>query len=125
MISSRFSLLCFRLTLATLLLLILHLASTPLHYPVAGQLNDKLSHVLAFYVLAMFGDFSFPRVRFGLSKALPLMAYGLLIEVIQYFLPYRVFSIYDLGADALGVLAYVVSVPLLKQIPALRRRWGF
>ena len=62
--------------------------------------------------------------RSGLSKVLILMAFGLLIEVIQYFLPYRTFSLYDLGADAIGVLVYIIWTPVLKQIPFVCRRWS-
>ena len=120
----RSNLLLFRLALATALLVILHLATTQLHYPGVDRLNDKFSHLLAFFVLAMLQDFSFPRIKFGLSKVLILMAFGLLIEVIQYFLPYRTFSLYDLGADAIGVLVYIIWTPVLKQIPFVCRRWS-
>ena len=118
------NLLLFRASLVTALLLILFLATTQLPYPAVDSLNDKVLHILAFYALAMLVDFSFPRLEFGLSKVLTLMAYGVLIEAIQYFLPYRSFSLYDLGADAVGVLAYALSIPALKQVPFLRRRWG-
>jgi VanZ family protein len=118
------NLLLFRASLVTALLLILFLATTQLPYPAVDSLNDKVLHILAFYALAMLEDFSFPRLEFGLSKVLTLMAYGVLIEAIQYFLPYRSFSLYDLGADAVGVLAYALSIPALKQVPFLRRRWG-
>jgi VanZ family protein len=120
----RSDLLLFRAVLVTALLIIFHLATTQLHYPGLNGLNDKVSHIMAFYALAMLEDFSFPRTGFGLSKAFTLMAYGLLIEVIQYFLPYRTFSLYDLGADAMGVLVYVISTPVLKQIPFVCRRWS-
>ena len=118
------NLLLFRAALVSALLFILLLATTQMHYPGADSLNDKVSHILAFYALAMLEDFSFPRVEFGLSKVLTLMAYGLLIEATQYFLPYRSFSLYDLGADAAGVLMYALSIPALKQVPFLRRRWS-
>lgn len=121
---SRSNVLLFRAALVTALLVIAHLATTKLNYPVVDRLNDKASHIMAFYALAMLADFSFPRVEFSLSKVLTLMAYGLLIEVIQYFIPYRTFSLYDLGADAIGVLMYVVSIPALKQIPFVSRRWS-
>ena len=120
----RSNVLLFRAALVTALLVIMHLATTKLNYPVVDKLNDKVSHIMAFYTLAMLEDFSFPRTDFGLSKVLTLMAYGLLIEVIQYFIPYRTFSLYDLGADAIGVLMYVISTPALKQIPFISRRWS-
>jgi VanZ family protein len=38
-----------------------------------------------------------------------LLGYGLLIELIQRELPYREFSLFDLAADALGILLYQVG----------------
>ena len=121
---SRSNLLLFRAALVTALSVIMYLATTKLNFPVIDRLNDKVTHIMAFYVLAMLEDYSFPRVEFGLSKVLTLMAYGMLIEFIQYFIPYRTCSVYDLAADAVGILTYVASTPVLKQIPFLRRRWS-
>jgi VanZ family protein len=113
----------FRLALAAALVVVTHLATTQMNYPVVENLNDKVNHILAFYVLGFLTDFSFPWKRFGLSKVLPLLGFGLLIEVIQYFLPYRSFSFYDLAADATGLAVYWFSLPALKYLPLLRRRW--
>lgn len=101
----------------------MYLATTRLNIPIAANLNDKVSHILAFYVLALLIDFSFPRRRFDFSKAMTLLSYGLLIECVQYFLPYRTFSLFDLSADAVALLAYQFSLPALKCIPWLRWRW--
>ena len=48
---------------------------------------------------------------------------GLLIELVQYFLPHRQFSLWDLAADMLGLLIYPLGFPLLKRIPGLALRW--
>ncbi len=113
----------FRTALLAALVLILYLSTTSVRYPVIDNINDKLSHALAFYVLGWLADFSFPRSDFRLPKALPLLAYGLLIEAIQHFLPYRSASAFDLVADGFGLLLYALSVPLLKRVPLLDRRW--
>lgn len=110
-------------TLAIAVAVILHLATTQRSYPVVEDVNDKLNHVLAFAVLAGLTDFSFPGSRFGAAKVLALLGFGLLIEVVQYFLPYRESSMLDWLADALGVAAYVLCIPLLRRLPGLRRRW--
>ena len=114
----RFNLLLFRAALLTALLVILHLATTQLHYPGVDGLNDKVSHIMAFYALAILEDFSFPRTDFGLSKVLTLMAYGLMIEVVQYFLPYRVGDPGDVGLGVLGATwgAALFSTSLLKDV---------
>jgi VanZ family protein len=114
----------FRLALAVALVVVMHLATTQMNYPVVENMNDKVNHILAFYVLGFLADFSFPRKKLGLSKVLPLLGFGLLIEVIQYFLPYRSFSLYDLAADAAGLAVYWASLPALKHFPLLRRRWN-
>jgi len=113
----------YRLLLATALAAISFLALTSLHVPVVEGINDKINHLAAFFTLALLVDYSFPSVRFGLGKAMPLLGYGLAIEMVQYFLPYRFFSLLDLCADAAGLLLYRSSLPLLKHIPILRDRW--
>ena len=83
----------------------------------------SVPYIVAFYVLALLLDFSFPEGRFDLSKAATLLGYGFLIESVQYLLPYRTFSLFDLSADAVGLLVYTFSLPALKYIPWLRWRW--
>lgn len=119
----RSNIISFRLALAAALVVITYLATTQLDYPAIGNINDKVSHILAFYVLALLGDFSFPEHKFDPEKIFLLLAYGLLIEIIQYFLPYRTFSLLDLLADAIGLVLYSLSIPALRGTPLLRRRW--
>ena len=114
----------FRLLLALALILVTHLATAPLDDLPQVPVNDKLGHFLAFYGLALLADFSFRATGYGLNKALPLLGYGLLIEIIQHFIPYRDFSLPDLGADALGLAAYGASVPMLRRTPLLAGRWS-
>jgi VanZ family protein len=120
---SRLTITVFRLTLVAMLLVITYLATTHIHYPVIEDINDKAGHLLAFYVLALLTDFSFPDSRLNLPKTALLLGYGLLIEIIQYFLPGRLCSVYDLTADVLGIMIYWASLPALKYVPLLRRRW--
>ncbi len=113
----------FRGALLLAVCLIGYLAFTPVVHSGAVQVWDKLNHAAAFYVLALLLDFSQPRMRFGAAKGLALLAYGVTIEAVQYFLPYREASVGDLLADAIGVFAYLCSIPLLARIPLLSRRW--
>jgi VanZ family protein len=87
------------------------------------RISDKVHHAFAFYVLALLLDFAAPRSEFGLRKFFVLMAFGVAIECVQYFLPWREFSLLDMVADAVGLLLYVAGVPLLKRLPVLRLRW--
>jgi VanZ family protein len=79
--------------------------------------------VIAFYALALLVDFSFPQTGFNRVKTLSLLGYGLAIETIQYFLPYRSFELLDLGADAVGLFAYGISIPVLRRLPLFKIRW--
>ena len=115
----------FRAMLLTALIVITHLATTSEQYPVVEDISDKANHVMAFYALALLLDFSFPDRKFGLAKVSALLGYGLAIECIQYFLPYRSASLYDLAADTAGLLVYWFSLPVLRQVPWVRSRWDF
>jgi VanZ family protein len=120
---TRTALISFRLALLAALVVIVHLATTPRMYPVLETIGDKANHLAAFFVLAFLADFSFPDGRFSLSKILALLSYGLFIEVIQYFLPYRSFSLLDLAADGAGIAVYRLFLPALIRAPFLHRRW--
>jgi VanZ family protein len=100
-----------------------HLAFTPQEYPVVKEISDKANHIIAFYVLSLLVDFSFPENKLGFAKVIALLIYGLLIEVIQNFLPHRTSSLLDLVADGIGIAGYKFSLPVLRRIPLLRGRW--
>ncbi len=91
---------------------------------VGGAFNDKLSHALAFFLLSLLTDFSFLQTRFGFAKAGALFAYGAVIELIQHQLPYRDFNLVDLLANGAGIFGYWLSIPLLRRLPRLKRRWS-
>lgn len=107
----------FRIALAAALSGITILATSPVSYPVVADVNDKLNHVLAFLVLAWLVDGSFPDKKFPLVLILPLFAYGLAIEIIQYFLPFRMFSWYDVATDAAGIGCYKIFRWFWKRAP--------
>ena len=120
---SRYQIIAFQLLLSAALVVITYLATAKLNHPVVTSMNDKVSHFLAFYVLALLADFSFPKKGFGFFKIVPLLVYGIGIEVIQYHLPFRMFSLFDVAADTIGLIIYWGSLPVLRSIPMLRRRW--
>lgn len=113
----------FRVVLFIALGAITFLATTRQDYSLAREISDKANHILAFYVLTFLVDFSFPERELGLPKILLVFMYGLLIEIIQGFLPDRTPSLLDLFADAAGIAMYKLSLPLMKQLPFLNLRW--
>jgi VanZ family protein len=76
-------------------------------YPVLKDISDKANRIFAFYVLALLVDFSFPKDSLGFSKVIALLSYGLLIEVIQNFLPHRNIFIARFACDGVGFSARV------------------
>jgi VanZ family protein len=96
----------FRLALWGCVLVVAWLAFAPVAEPV-GFSWDKANHVLAFCVMAALADAGYP----GRDRELPrwalLLGYGLVIELVQWPLPYRDFSWLDLVANVVGVLLYI------------------
>jgi len=98
----------FRIGLWCCVLAVAWLAFAPLQAPV-GFSYDKSNHLLAFFVMATLADGGWPGRRHAPARIALLLGYGLLIELIQRELPYREFSLFDLAADALGILLYQVG----------------
>lgn len=114
----------YRLALGLALVVFTFLATTSSDYQVVDFDGlDKLEHFASFLLLAWLADFAFPRPPGRLRKFLALLGYGLLLEVIQHFLPYRDASLWDLLADALGLAAYPLLIPWLRRLPWLAPRW--
>ena len=114
----------YRVLLCISLMVITYLATTALEFTVVSSIYDKLNHFVAFLVLALLVDFSFPNSRFSTDKIFSLIAYGFSLEIIQYFLPHRIFSLFDIAADILGLLAYGLLIPFIKRLPAFSDRWA-
>lgn len=106
----------FRLVLILALLVITWLTLTPSPGALTQSINDKLAHTLAFLVLAFLSHGSWPDQNFDWRFIVPLMAYGLLLELLQHFIPNRFFSLLDLIADWGGVLLYLALIPLVSRI---------
>ena len=81
--------------------------------PDVTKISDKLNHLVAFVVLALLIDWAYPQKRLSWKVAL-LSGYGLFIECVQYFLPYREFSLLDLAVDVAGVGAYFLTTRQLR-----------
>jgi len=77
----------------------------------ATHVNDKAGHLLAFAVLFLLLKEGWQNLSFYTVFFL-LLSYGIGIEVCQYFIPNRSFSIADIVADGLGELLGGVLVYL-------------
>lgn len=86
---------------------IFYLATTSVDHKVQSTFNDKFNHLIAFGVLSFLSHIAF-QSQHWLKWATVLFGYGLLIELVQYFLPYREFSLLDLATDLLGIVLYLI-----------------
>ena len=106
------------------LAIVTYLATTALEFTVVSSIYDKINHFIAFFVLALLLDFSFPNFNFNMFKIILLITYGFSLEMIQHFLPHKMFSLVDVLADIVGLAGYGLLIPLIKNIPILDRRWS-
>ena len=95
-----------RMLVITLMLLGIWVATKKLEFPPDVNINDKLIHIVVFFGFAVLVDLSSSRKPFWLWKGLPLLSYGIGIEVLQYLTPFRSFSIMDMLADFVGIFVY-------------------
>ena len=68
------------------------------------NLNDKLLHFGCFLYLTIISWLS-RIIHKELLLYVIVLAYGILIEIVQIYIPYRSFEFLDIFADFLGVLA--------------------
>ena len=73
---------------------------------------DKVIHFLAFFILAVVTLYAFEVTQIFACITL-IVCFGIGIEVIQYFIPYRSFEILDIFADIIGAL---IGFKALKKI---------
>jgi VanZ family protein len=76
---------------------------------------DKLNHFLAFLVLTALAFLAYPRQRAWLL-ALALCTYGVLLELAQGLTGYRFASVYDVLADMVGIVLFLLMLLLYRLI---------
>ena len=101
----------YRIVFLVLFLLISYASLTP-QGDISVPYLDKLFHFSAFIILSLFLDLSIKRTLLSSKAALIfLIFYALLIELVQYFLPYRSAEFFDFISDLLGILVYLYFAP--------------
>ena len=102
----------YRFVFLFLVLLISYAAVTPTEGGTSLPYIDKLLHFSAFLVLTLFMDLSLKKPLMLYRSALIfLIFYAFLIELVQYFLPYRSAEVFDFVSDLLGILVYLYFAP--------------
>jgi hypothetical protein len=90
------------------------LTPTPYLPPEAFDLWDKAQHAVAFAVMAGLGWLSYPAS--ARNVALGLLAYGVLIEVVQSLTGWRVGDWQDWLADSIGLVVVYLGGILWKPL---------
>ncbi len=103
-----------RALVITLMVVGAWVATQKMDIPLVFSWSDKLIHAFVFFAFAVLMDLATSRKPFWLWKGLPLLLYGAIIEILQYFSPDREFSVLDWLADFSGVLLYfLIKMALL------------
>jgi VanZ family protein len=79
-----------------------YLATTTQEIQVVQNSWDKANHFVAFMVLYILLSFGYRHIVLVLKIAI-LFVFALQIEIVQYFIPSREFSLLDIVADMIGV----------------------
>ena len=100
------------------------LSALPLQLPPLNNVGlsvDKLAHCLAYFVLStMLGlaiELDWATKYSNRNVFLVVFLFGFTLEIIQgYALVYRTFEIYDLLANSVGILAFILLAKTIKKI---------
>ena len=103
----------FRALFVVFAVVIEYLATTSREIPLIASVWDKANHALAFF--ALYGALALGfGLRFPLEFAL-LLAFGAQIEIVQSFIPNRDFSLLDVVADYVGIIAGFLFVKYFRK----------
>ena len=105
----------FRLILAISIVVISILSIQHLEVEPSVNLNDKLLHFSCFLYLTIISWLS--RIIYKeLWLYVIVLGYGILIEIVQIYIPYRSFEFLDIFADFIGVLAGSFFINFFKDL---------
>ena len=89
------------------LITIEYLATTTQEIKPLEHTWDKANHFIAFMTLYVLLSLAYRKLSVVMKIAL-LLAFGMQIEIVQYFIPGRDFSFLDVVADSIGILIGIV-----------------
>lgn len=79
------------------------------------SISDKLAHFTAFFVLSILLLFAYKFTKPFFITSLLMALFGIAIEVLQIYVPYRTFDVHDFLADMLGVMTALILFQLLSR----------
>ncbi len=85
--------------------MVTYLSLTPrIDFPYDFDNADKVYHMLAYLWLAALPFFAFLSPKAALAATLGMIPLGAGLEIAQYYVPGRSFSLADMAANCLGVI---------------------
>ena len=105
----------FKIILVISILLISVLSIQDISVESSANLSDKLLHFFCFLYLTIVTWLSRIFSKEFLLYVI-VLAYGILIEIVQIYIPYRSFEFLDIFADFLGVLAGSFLINFFKDL---------
>ncbi len=105
----------FRIILGISVSLISILAVQEIDVESSTNLNDKLLHLGCFFYLTLVTWLSRIIHKEFLLYVI-VLGYGILIEIVQIYIPYRSFEFLDIFADFAGILAGILFINFFKDL---------
>ncbi|SFV59588.1 conserved hypothetical protein [hydrothermal vent metagenome] len=81
---------------------------------------DKVLHASAFFVLSFLLNRASSSINKRLRNMVSLLAFGILIEILQSFTGYREVSFGDVVADLVGIVLFQISYSFFKSLQKRR-----
>ena len=105
----------FRIILSISIILVSILAVQDVDVESSINLSDKLIHFSCFFYLTIIAWLS--RIMHKeFSLYVIVLAYGILIEIVQIYIPYRSFEFLDIFADLTGILVGSLFINFFKDL---------
>jgi VanZ family protein len=76
--------------------------------------EDKINHFMAFFTLSLLLNRASSRPMARIRNVIALLSFGIFIEYVQSFLPYRDASMLDVLADLCGILLFQSALTLYR-----------
>ena len=105
----------FRIILASSVFIITILSIQEVNIESSVKFFDKVLHFLCFGYLTFITWLS-RILNKDLHVYVIVLAYGILIEIVQRFLPYRSFEYLDIFADFVGIIGGLIIIKIFKNL---------
>lgn len=75
-------------------------------------------HIVGYFVASLLWYYAYKRdsILFFLISGLLIFLYSVALEIVQIYLPYRAFNMYDIVANASGILFFILILIIYFQI---------